>query len=241
MGHAHLAGKTVRDDQGQPVLMADKPLVSADERELIASALHRAEGAPRERRAPAMLGDISRCWFCEGAMTTNRQTKALASGVSREYGYYRCPNGCGPMVPMDTADAEFERALLSSLGDEEMTERVWVPGDSNESDLRAAVSAMEELSEAAGRATSQAGREVLQRQLAALDARVAELEVLPSREGGYENHPTGETYRQAWDRTADETEARRDLLRRVGVDFRIGVHEGTLLSHVVALGDRLTT
>lgn len=240
VGHAHLGGVTVRDDQGNPVLMAKHPLVTADERELIASALHRAEGAPRERRAPALLGEIARCWYCESPLTTNRQTKTLAGGKTREYGYYRCPQDCGAMVPIATADESFERALLDSLGDEDVTERVWVPGDDHQAALREAVAALEELSDSAGRMTSRTAKDLLQRQLSALDARIAELELLPSREGGYENRSTGETYRQAWERTATSPEARRDMLKRIGVDFRLGIHDGQLLADVVTLGDQLT-
>lgn len=42
VGHAHLSGVAVRDDQGQPVRMAE-PLVSDDERELIRAELARTE------------------------------------------------------------------------------------------------------------------------------------------------------------------------------------------------------
>lgn len=62
---------------------------------------------------------------------------------------------------------------------------------------------------------------------------------MPAREGRYEERPTGETYRQALEKTADDPDARRALLKRVGVDIRIGVIDGTLLIHPVALGDRL--
>lgn len=120
-----------------------------------------------------------------------------------------------------------------------MTERVWVPGSSNEAELRAAVAALHELSEAAGRMTSRTAKDRLQRQLAALDARIGELESMPARGGRYEDRPTGETYRQALEKTADDPDARRALLKRVGVDIRIGVIDGNLHIHPVALGDRL--
>ena len=54
VGHAHLGGVTVRDDQGQPVQMAE-PLVTDDERELIAAELNRQQTAPRERLEQAAL------------------------------------------------------------------------------------------------------------------------------------------------------------------------------------------
>ena len=46
--------------------------------------------------------------------------------------------------------------------------------------------------------------------------------------------------RQAFEKTADEPEASRALLKqRVGVDIRIGIIDGHLHVHPVALGDRL--
>ncbi|CAN5579883.1 recombinase family protein [soil metagenome] len=229
VGHAHLGGVAVRDDQGQPVRMAE-PLVTEDERELIRAELARTEKGTYQRLKTAPLVGVLYCWFCEAAMS---------SSVSKgKYRYYRChKNGC-TTIHAETAEEEFERFLLGSLGDEQVTERVWVPGDSHEVELRAAIAAFDELSAAAGTMTSRTAKDRLQRQIAALDARIAELEKLPSREGRYEHRATGETYRQAWEKDTDP-DARRALLKRIGVDFRAGVHEGHLLSHVVALGDRL--
>ncbi|MGY4869798.1 recombinase family protein [Mycolicibacterium elephantis] len=239
VGHAHLGGVTVRDDQGNPVLMAKEPLVSDDERQLIAAELQRAEGAPRERGTPAALIGIAACWFCETPLTSTRLTKTLKTGV-KHYRYYRCPNNCSALIPTDAAEEHVERALLDAFGDEDVTERVWVPGDSNEAELKAAVAAFDELSSAAGKMTSRTATERLQRQLAALDARIAELESTPVREGRYEHRPTGETYRQALEKTAEDPDERRALLKRVGVTLRMGVIDGSLHTHPVALGDRLT-
>lgn len=238
VGHAHLGGVTVRDDQGNPVLMAKEPLVTDDERELIAAELARAEGAPRERGMPAFLIGLARCWFCESLLTSTRLNKTLRGGEVKTYRYYRCPNNCTPLIPTEAAEEEFERELLGSLGDSDVTERVWVSGSSHEADLKAAVAAFDELSAAAGKMTSRTASERLQRQLAALDARIAELETLPAREGHYENKPTGQTYREAWESLTD-LDDRRSLLKRIGVDVRLGVHEHHLLIHLVALGDRL--
>lgn len=239
VGHAHLGGVTVRDDQGEPVLMCTAPLVSDDERELIAAELARAEGAPRERGLPAALIGIAACWFCQTPLTSTRQSKSLASGATKLYGYYRCPKNCSALMPMESAEDYAERTLLDALGDEVVTERVWIRGDDSEADLRAAVIAFDELSAAAGKMTSKTAKDRLQRQLEALDVRIGELESKPTREGRYENRPTGETYRQALARTASDPDARRALLQRVGVDIRIGVVDGKLLIHPVALGDRL--
>ena len=59
----------------------------------------------------------------------------------------------------------------------EVRERVWVPGDDHEAELREAVTAYDELTSAAGRAQSQTAKQRLQRQLDTLDARIADLRV----------------------------------------------------------------
>ena len=48
VGYSHLGGVTVRDDQGQPIRMAE-PLVSEDERELIRAELARTEKGRYQR------------------------------------------------------------------------------------------------------------------------------------------------------------------------------------------------
>ncbi len=59
---------------------------------------------------------------------------------------------------------------------------------------------------------------------------------MPARQGQHEDRPTGNTCREGLEKTA---EARRALLKKVGVEIRIGVVDGKLLVHPVALGDRL--
>jgi hypothetical protein len=90
-----------------------------------------------------------------------------------------------------------------------------VPGDSHEAELREAVTAYDELTSAAGRAQSQTTKQRLQRQLDALDARIAELESAPAREARWEWRATGETYGAVW--AAADADGRRELLSRSGI------------------------
>ncbi|BBX69421.1 recombinase family protein [Mycolicibacterium psychrotolerans] len=216
VGHAHLGGVTVRDDQGQPVRMAE-PLVSDDERELILAELDRTTGAPRERAQPAPLAGIAACFFCGTTLTLTTNKKS-----GRVYRYYRCPKACSSLIPADAAEELAETTFLDDYGSRDVTERVWVPGDNHETELRAALAAFDELSATAGRMTSRAAQDRLQRQLSALDARIAELESTPTREGRYEDRPTGRKYRDAWEQAAEPAE-RRELLKRAGITIRIGI------------------
>ena len=237
VGHAHLGGMSIRDEQGNPVLMCNQPLVTDEERELIAIEL--AESATtKERDDPAALVGVLSCWFCETKLTSTKQTKTLASGEKRHYRYYRCPLNCTPLIPTETADDHVERLLLDALGDEYVHERVWVGGNNNEIALKEAIRAFDELTATAGTLTSTTAKDRLQRQLEAIDSRIAALEAEETRQGGYENRSTGITYRQAWQNSPDD-EAKRILLRKVGLNVRIGVHEGQLLAHPITLGDQL--
>jgi site-specific DNA recombinase len=217
VGHAHLGGVAVRDDHGQPVKMAE-PLVSDDERDLIAAELERVQAGPRERRESGPLAGIVLCWFCGSQLSQTRHTKGV------QYRYYRCHvNSCGPMIPAADAETLAEETFLHDYGDREVTERVWIRGDTKEAELRTAVSAFDELSATAGVLTSKMAKDRLQRQLTALDARIAELEATPAREGHWEHQPTGEKYSDVWERHADDPEARRELLKRSGILIRIGI------------------
>ena len=219
VGHAHLAGVTVRDDEGQPVQMAE-PLVTDDERELIAAELERTKAGPKERRQSGPLVGVLVCYFCgSGLSSTVNKGKH-----GRKYSYYRCHvNGCTAMIPAADAEKLAEETFLDEYGDQDVTQRVWVPGDSHEADLRAAVAAFDELSASAEAMTSRTAKDRLQRQLAALDARIAELENTPAREGRWEFRSTGEKYRDVWERHADDPAARRDMLKKAGISLRIGI------------------
>ncbi|MCV7186398.1 recombinase family protein [Mycolicibacterium murale] len=212
VGHAHTKGTTVRDADGLPVQMGE-PLVTDDERELILAELARATGVPRERGKPAQLAGIAVCFFCGTRLTMTRQKK--------KYRYYRCPKACAALIPADTAEQLAEDTFLEDKGSEDVVERVWVPGDTNETELRAAVRAFDELSAAAGTMTSRTAAERLQGQLAALDRKIAELEAAPSVGARWEYRPTGEKYREVWERTIDPDE-RREMLKRAGIVIRLG-------------------
>ncbi|AFU20709.1 hypothetical protein GOOSE_33 [Mycobacterium phage Goose] len=146
--------------------------------------------------------------------------------VKRPYGdypyrYYRCRDRHGKNLPAELVETLMEESFLARVGDYPVRERVWVQGDTNWADLKEAVAAYDELVQAAGRAKSATAKERLQRQLDALDERIAELESAPATEAHWEYRPTGGTYRDAWE-TAD-TDERREILRRSGIVLAVGV------------------
>jgi site-specific DNA recombinase len=210
-GFAHHNGLTVRDDDGNPIRLSE-PLVTLDEWELIQAALDRVQESRRGiRRAEASpLAGVAVCLVCGLTLQHDRNTSR-----GHVYRYYRCQNRDTVMIPAETLETLAEESFKAEVGDLQVRERVWVPGDSHEAELREAVTALDELSEAAGRAVSATAKQRLQRQLSALDARIAELESAAAREARWEYRPTGGTYRSVWE--ASDTDGRRELLLKSGI------------------------
>lgn len=216
-GFVHHKGETVRDDDGMPLQLAE-PLVTLDEWELIQATLDRVQESRRGiRRAEASpLAGVVVCLECELPLHHDRTTSR-----GHVYRYYRCKNQDTAMIPAETLETLAEETFLDEVGDLEIRERVWVPGDSREADLREAVTALDELTQAAGRARSATAKQRLGKQLDRLDARIAELESAPAREARWEYRPTGGTYRSAWE--VSDADQRRELLIRSGITIAASI------------------
>lgn len=210
-GYVHHKGETVRDDDGMPVLMAE-PLVDLDEWEAIQSVLDRIQearsGMSRADKSP--LAGVAVCMVCESNLHHSQ-----SSTKGYEYRHYRCPKKDTTQIPAKDLEELVEEAFLDEVGDMEVRERVWVPGDSQPEELREAVTAYDELTKAAGRAQSTTAKQRLQRQLDTLDSRIAELESSKSEDAHWDFQTTGGTYRSVWE--SSDIIGRRDLLRKSGI------------------------
>ena len=220
-GHVHHNGETVRDDEGRPIELVDEPLVTDDEWALIQSTLdRRRESSKGLRRAElSPLAGIVVCLKCEGSLWMSR-----SKARGRQYGYYRCENRDSTMVPAEMLETLVEELFLDEVGDIEVRQRVWVPGDSRESDLREAVAALDELTAIAGKLSSVTAKARLTRQIGALDSKIADLESAPARQSRWEYQATGGTYRSAWESL--DTDGRRQLLLRSGITVAISIDTG---------------
>ncbi len=218
LGYAHHRGETVRDDDGNPVQMAE-PLISTDDWELLQSALDRVRDSHRSRPAEAgPLSGVVVCHLCDGPLHHDVNRVKRGKG---EYRYYKCPRGCGKKIPADILLELAEEAFLYDFGQTEVRERVWVSGDSREKELRETITSLDELSAAAGRAQSATAKQRLQRQLDALDAKLVELESAPRREARWEYVPTGQTYGAVW--AAADPGGKRDLLVKSGITIAAAI------------------
>lgn len=208
----------VRDDDGQPVQFGP-PLVDSDQWDRIQQRLAETQGKSFRQTQASPLSGLLTCLACGAAMHFDPVT---VRGTT--YNYYRCAKGLCTKIRAEELEALAEETFLSELGDTEVREQVWVPGDSHEAELREAVAALDELSQAAGRMTSATARQRLQSQLSALDARIAELESAPIREARWEYRAIGQTYGDAW-KAADVAE-RRAMLKKSGITFAARVVGG---------------
>lgn len=222
-GYAHHKGETVRDSDGMPVQIAE-PLVTIDEWELVQAALDTVKQSYTSANYGAVspLSGLVFCYFCQGPMHHNHTRAKRPGGRTYDYRYYGCPKRCGPTVTAEALEKMAEGLFLEDYGDLEIRERVWVPGDSREAELREAVAALDELTAAAGRMSSATAKQRLRRQLDALDAKIAELESAPAREARWEYRPTGGTYRSVW-LASNGPDERRELLAKSGITIAAGI------------------
>ncbi len=216
LGYVHHQGETIRDDSGAPIVYAD-PLVSLDEWHRVQAVLdtnqsHRTGAKP----VKGLLTGLLVCSFCEAPMYF-QPSKARG----KLYRYYQCASRKHTALSADELEELVEDEFLEAFGDDPVRERVWVPGDSHEAELSEAITAFDELSAAAGRMTSVTARQRLQRQLEALDAKIADLESAPLREARYEYQETGQTYRQVWEDLDPPGKAAQ--LAKSGITLKVGL------------------
>ena len=197
--------------------MYAEPLISLDEwnqvQALLDSNKSRRTGA---KPTKGLLTGLLVCHFCEGPMYY-QPSKARG----KLYRYYQCASRKHTAISADDLEDLVEREFLEAFGDEPIRERVLVPGESHEAELREAVAAFDELSATAGRMTSVTAKQRLQRQLAALDVKIAKLESAPVREAHYEYQETGQTYRQAWEELDSQGKAAQ--LAKSGITLAVGI------------------
>jgi len=213
LGHVTHDGMTVRDLQGNPVLKGE-PLISRAKFDQLQATLNaRSVTKSRTTKASPLLGVVV-CKQCDKPLNFRRQTVG-----GKEYAYYYCPDKHGHQLPAEMLAQHLEENFLHELAHEKVRQRQFVPPESHQSELDEAVRAVDEITPLLGTVTSETLKTRLLRQLAALDAKIAELEKLPTREARWEYVETGETYGDVWE--VADTEGRRQLLLRSGITLAV--------------------
>lgn len=212
LGHSTYRGETVRDAHGNPVLISD-PIFQLDEWNRLQAAAEARTVAPRRTRQTSPLLGIVKCWECE---------ENLAYKYYRtRHCYYHCRHSGEHTQMMRSEDVEkwLEEEFLLKVGDELAQERVYVPAENHRQALDEAAKAVDELAALLATVSSDTMRTRLLGQLGSLDAKISELEKMPSREAGWELREMDYTYRDAWERA--DTEGKRQLLLRSEITAQI--------------------
>lgn len=219
MGHAVRYKETVRDSEGRPVLYGD-PILTKEKFDQVQTALEgRRTGPVRTRNTSPLLG-IGFCFDCDRQLSHRIMNRNYGQET---YRYYHCfHRDCSAKVMMDAATIEelLAQHFLDDVGDEPEMLRSYIKPSDHTAELEEAQEAATEISTMLLTTKSKTVKDELRRKLEGLDTRIASLELMPVREGGWEYTPTGRTYAEAWGRT-ETPEDRRKFLLKYGVKLRI--------------------
>lgn len=214
LGHATYDRQTIRDREGKPVLNAE-PILTQQEWDDLQHAVATRRNTPMRTRSTSPLLGVALCYDCKTPLHHRVHTKP-----SGQYRYYYC-HRCKPSATLlaETVEGLLEEVFLETVGAENMLEKVFIPAEDHQAELEEAQRAVTEISALLGTMTSTTVRTRLTEQLGALDARVQQLEQLPSRQAGFDYKGTGLTFKSAWDNS--DTEDRRQLLLRSGITYSV--------------------
>ncbi|MFI6174987.1 recombinase family protein [Nonomuraea sp. NPDC051191] len=204
--------EVVRGDDGMPV-MRGEPLVSRATWDQLQEVLNERTMKKSGSRANAsLLLRVLFCAICSQPMHENRS--------SRGERYYKCASGklfpCGNRsIQSDKVETLFVRNLFTLLGDLPRFVERRLPGEDHTEELKELQANYEAVSVQLASARSSTARVTAQRNMDALDARIAALEALPVVAPRTDWVPTGETWGEYWE-SLDVSE-KNAFLRSSGV------------------------
>jgi DNA invertase Pin-like site-specific DNA recombinase len=219
-------GEAVLDDQGEPVILPEKPLASMDEWTDLVDRIKPApkpEGAAGGSRnsAKSLLSGVAHCGECGAPFTS-----LMDSGYKRKDGTkvpghrrYRCSNkfkggDCknGSYIRANVLDAWVDQVIRDSIGQWDMYERVGV-GPSQARELQTTRARLENLEAKyiAGEYDGEGQEESYQRMHKSLAGKVALLAKQEAERANPTLKATGKKYGEVWE--AKDQEDRRDFLR----------------------------
>lgn len=225
-GYAIHAGRVVTDDKGDPVLVGP-PLVDDEAWWALQHELDR-RGVTTERRSTglAMLTGVVHCGTCDGRLYA-RYHRPKGKPKRR---VYHCPGASDgrdckrPIVVAALAtEKHVEEWFLSRLGNMPVMRQETTPGVDNRAeiaDLDARLNELEADRYERGVFDGPGGAERFARIHTRLSDRLASLRMREYVPAGVEWFPTGETYRDLWDR-AEGVDEKRELLRGAGVTVAV--------------------
>ncbi|MFD5555382.1 recombinase family protein [Streptomyces sp. NPDC127068] len=220
-------GKPVRDDQGNPVMATESPILTREEFDRIGALLDSRTVETRERSdTDALLLRVIHCDSCGGRMYLSGPTANGASvNASYKCNFHSRGETCEAPAHVrgDWADEYVTAEFLRLVGSAQTQHVVELPGYDPEPELRATLAEFSEHQEQQGRQKSRHARQAWQERADALDTRIAELESREKTEPQRVVTPTGRTFADEW--AAADTAGRRAMLVEAGA--RLTVRRGT--------------
>ncbi|MCP3820440.1 recombinase family protein [Streptomyces sp. A3M-1-3] len=238
-------GQIVDDDDGNPRMINDEPLLTLSEWHSVLSRLEERSPANRASRTTYMLSGIAKCGKCEGPMYIKVRP---AKGKPREEGYYHYVCGrahrgiqCDGSATSrkDDLEAVIDEALLTHLGQSE----VMVKAAQATTDHRAELSAVQgrlarlERDFLNGRYDEEGQEESYWRMHRSLSGKGSRLKELVAKAPEQKYVGTGKKFAEMW--AAKDAEDRRAFLtqHKVSVTVYKSLVEWSPFSAVIELGD----
>ncbi|MFD4700824.1 recombinase family protein [Streptomyces niveus] len=220
-------GKPVRDDQGNPIMATETPVMTREEFDRVGAALDIRSVDNRERKdTDALLLRVVHCDSCGGRMYMSKPTKNGASVNP----FYKCNSHArGDLCELpaniraDWADEHVTAEFLRLVGPIQTKHVVEIPGYDPEPELLQTQAEYASHLEEKGKQKSRAALAEWEKRRDGLDARMAELESREKVEPQRVVTPTGRTFADEW--AEKNTTGRRAMLVEVGV--RLDVRRGT--------------
>jgi site-specific DNA recombinase len=228
--------RLVRDAEGLPLQRAEPILTRADWDRLQAKLTESARPHSGNRYDRSPLLQVAFC-VCGRAMYRNN---------GRNHMYYRCSSrnisgaecGQNQAIRADTLESTVTDAFLRSVGHLEVVRRRFVPGVDNRAAIEDVTRALAELREdrEAGLYSSELGKKEYRESFLRLEARREALLSTPSEPDRWEDEPTGETYRERFERLAEVADRNKEL-REAGVRAIVHAEELPYSLPLVTLGE----
>lgn len=223
LGWKMYQGAPVRDEQGNPVMATETPVLTREEFDQIGALLTPEPGtrrAPQRKDSTALLLRVIHCSGCRGRMYYNARNETYGCGS------YKDGSSCPAPVTIRAhwVDAYVTEQFLKDAGPVQITRVTEIPGYDPEPELNATLAEYEaHMEEKADHAASKALMNVWSKRAKALRARITELEGREKTETRRIATPTGRTYADDWNDT--DTAGKRAMLVNSGA--RLEVKRGT--------------
>ncbi|MFE5896844.1 recombinase family protein [Streptomyces sp. NPDC056488] len=216
-------GKPVRDDQGNPIMATETPIMTRAEFDRVGAVLDSRSIDSRERTdTDALLLRVIHCDHCGGRMYLSAQEGRA--------GNYKCNShargdvcAAPSNIRADWVDEYVTAEFLRLVGSVQTHTVVVIPGYDPEPELLATQAEYAEHLREKGKQKSRAALAEWKKLRDALDERMARLESEEKTEPRREVTPTGKTFADEW--AVKDTSGRRAMLIEAGA--RLDVRRGT--------------